>query len=242
MRSSCESAHPELFVQFGERPSCDVFIKLGGSILDLQGETAALIPALTEFALKYRILILTGGGQAVKRIKANQRSRGTHFYSCWRAGVLYLEANAYLLASYSTQFAVVSSLADMAACFAAGKVGVFASLGAIVNSLSLVPDWEVTTDSMGLHFAAALGARRYVIISDVDGIYEKRPDEVPRSVPIPLLSADELESLPSSKLDRAFSDYFRRAALPTVIVNGLYPERVSAAIQGALTIGTRIEA
>ena len=229
-------------MQLAQRPSCDVFVKLGGSILDQDGATAGLIPALIEFAQKYRILILTGGGQAVKRIKANQRSCGTHFYHCWRAGVSYLEANAYLLASYSTQFMVVSSLTDMATGFAARSVGVFAPSGAIVNSLSLVPDWEVTTDSMGLYFASALGARRYVIISDVDGIYERRPEQGLCGAPIPKLSIDQLEHLPSSKLDRAFTEYFRRHALPTVIVNGRNPERVSAAIQGEATVGTRIEA
>ena len=241
MHTSRESVQEHPGVQLAQRPSCDVFIKLGGSILDQDGATAALIPSLTEFARKHRILILTGGGQAVKRIKANQRSCGTNFYNCWRAGVLFLEANAYLLASYSTQFRVVTSLTDIAACFAAGGIGVFAPAGAIVNSLSLVPDWEVTTDSMGLYFASALGARRYVIISDVDGIYERRPERGPLGAPIPQLSISQLEHLPSSKLDRAFTEYFRRHALPTVIVNGLNPERVSAAIRGEPTVGTRIE-
>lgn len=222
--------------------SCDVFVKLGGSILDQAAVTAALIPYITELAGVHRILILTGGGQTVKRIKANQRSTGTHFYSCWRAGVLSLEVNAYLLASYSTHFAVVSSLTDIAACFANGNIAVFAPLGAMVNSLQLVPDWDETTDSIGLHFANALGARRYVIVSDVDGVYEKRPGETgSRAPPISHLSADELERLQSSKLDSAFPRYFRRQGLPTVIVNGQHPDRVSAAIRGEPTIGTRID-
>lgn len=239
MRTSLEPEYSGVHLE--QRPSCDVFVKLGGSVLDQNSATAALIPSLTELARHHRILILTGGGQAVKRIKANQRSCGTHFYNCWRAGVLFLEVNAHLLASYSTHFTVVASLTDIAACFANGHIGVFAPSGAIVNSLSLVPDWEVTTDSMGLHFASALGAQRYVIISDVDGIYEKRPDQAPWGAPIPHLSVDELERLPSSKLDRAFTEYFRRHTLPTVIVNGCHPDRVSAAIRGEPTVGTRID-
>lgn len=225
-----------------EQPArCDVFVKLGGSILDQEAATAALIPQITELGDEYRILILTGGGQTVKRIKANQRLRGTHFYSCWRAGVVCLEVNAYLLASYSTHFSVVSSLADIEACFVGRKIAVFAPTGAIVNSLHLVPDWEETTDSMGLHFASVLGARRYVIVSDVDGIYAQRPDEIVSGTPIHHLSVDELERLPSSKLDSAFPRYFRRQGLPTVIVNGRHPSRVGAAIRGEPTVGTRID-
>jgi aspartokinase-like uncharacterized kinase len=221
---------------------CDVFVKLGGSILDQDAATAALVPHITGLANKYRILILTGGGQAAKRIKANQRSTGTDFYRCWRAGVLCLEVNAFLLASYSRHFTVVSSLTDITACFATGNIGALAPLGAIVNSLYLVPDWEATTDSIGLYFASALGARRYVIVSDVDGIYEKRPGEEPCGAPIPHLSVDELERLPSSKVDPAFSAYFRRHPLHTIIVNGRHPDRVSAAIRGDSPIGTRITA
>lgn len=241
MRTSRESLQEYPGGQSEQRATCDVFVKLGGSILDQEAATAALIPQITELAREHRILVLTGGGQTVKRIKANQRSIGTHFFSCWRAGVLCLEVNAYLLASYSTDFTVVSSLADIAACFATGNIAVLAPLGAMVNSLYLVPDWEETTDSIGLHFASALGARRYVIISDVDGIYEKRPGETACGMPIPHLSVDELERLPSSKLDSAFPRYFRRLPLPTVIVNGMHPDRVSAAIRGEPTIATRID-
>ena len=241
MRSSPELMQDHWSIHSGQRASCDVFVKLGGSVLDQDALTVALVPYITELACKHRILVLTGGGQAVKRIKANQRSRGTDFYGCWRAGVLCLEVNAHLLASYSTQFTVVSALADITACFTAGNIGVFAPLGAMVSSLHLVPDWEETTDSIGLHFASALGARRYVIVSDVDGIYETRPEETECGTPIPHLSVDELERLPSSKLDSAFPRYFRRQGLPTVIVNGRHPDRVIAAIRGEPTIGTRID-
>lgn len=243
MRTSPESLRecPDTSLS-GEGALCDVFVKLGGSVLDHDAVTAALVPHITELARKHRILILTGGGQAAKRIKSNQRSAGTHFYTCWRAGVLCLEVNAHLLASYSTCFTVVSCLTEIAACFASGNIGVFAPLGVIVNSLHLVPDWEATTDSIGLHFASALGAKRYVIISDVDGIYDKRPGETPSGSPISSLSVDELERLPSSKLDSAFSLYFRRQPLSTFIVNGRHPDRVSAAIRGEPVIGTRINA
>jgi aspartokinase-like uncharacterized kinase len=220
---------------------CDVFVKIGGSILDGEAATAALIPAITALPGNSRIVILTGGGQAVKRIKANQRSLGTPFYACWRSGVLCLDVTAHLLASYSTRFTVAASLTDISACLGSGHIAVFAPAGAILNSLDLTPDWEVTTDSMGLYFAAALGARRYVIVSDVDGIYARRPEELTCGPPIALIRVEELEQLATSKLDRTFPAYFRRYARPTVVVNGRHPERVSAALCGERTVGTEID-
>lgn len=222
------------------RNLCDVFIKIGGSILDHEAATAALVPCLTELVGSIRMLILTGGGQVAKRIKANQIKQGHDFYQFWRATGLTPEINAWLLASYSKAFAVVSCAAEIVACLESGKIPVFAPTGAILNSLYFLPDWLVTTDSIGLQFANLSGARRYVIVSDVDGIYESKPEGGLDTAPIPRLTGQDLERLPSSKLDRGFVDYLRRYPLPTIIVNGRHPDRLSAAIRGAPTLGTEI--
>lgn len=224
----------------GHRSLCDVFIKVGGSILDHESSTAALVPAIAGLAGQYRLVVLTGGGQAAKRIKANQTRHGGDFYHFWRATGLFPEVNAYLLASYSTAFTIVSCAAEILACFETGKIAVFAPAGAILNSLYFVPDWLVTTDSMGLHFAKQCGARRYVIVSDVDGIYDRKPGEGGCGTPITHLNVDELQRLPSSKLDRSFANYYRRFPVPTVIVNGNHPGRVRAAICGSPTLSTEI--
>lgn len=220
--------------------SCEVLVKIGGSILDDEEATARLVPQLTSLAGRRRFLILTGGGRAAKRIKANQRAQQTPFYGCWKAGVLSLEVNAALLASYSTSFSLVASLADLNESFEAGKIPILGPAGVITSSLHLTPDWNVTTDSMGLYFASMLGAQRYVVVSDVHGIYEGLPADVGETSPIPRLDVDELSKLPSSKMDPAFIDYFRRYALPTIVVNGKYPARVNAAIRGQPTLGTEI--
>lgn len=219
---------------------CDVFLKIGGSILGDEAATTALVPHITALSSRYRILILTGGGQVAKRIKANQRMTGSEFYKFWRATAYCPEVNAYLLASYSPSFEIVSCAAEIAGCFETGNIAVLAPAAAILSSLLLKPDWLVTTDSIGLHFANALGARRYVIVSDVDGIYELKPHHNTRTRPIPRLTVEELEHLPSSKVDAGFPAFFRRYGVPTVIVNGKHPTRVADAICGSPTIGTEL--
>jgi aspartokinase-like uncharacterized kinase len=219
---------------------CDVFVKIGGSILDKESLTAELVPSLTALAAKRRIVILPGGGQAVKRIKANYQCSGTDFGGCWVAAVLCLDVNAGILASYSKELRVVTCAQEIEACFAAGQVAVLAAAGVIFNSLQLTPDFITTTDSMGIYFAKMLGASRYVVVSDVHGIYRQEPRHEVAEVAIPNLTLEELERLPSSKLDPIFPQYFRRHAVPTVVVNGRYPDRVRAAICGEPTMGTEI--
>jgi aspartokinase-like uncharacterized kinase len=234
------AAYPPLSPRM--RPGlCDVFVKIGGSILDDDASTGRLVPYITALSRERRILIMTGGGRAAKRIKANQRAFGTDFQKCWKGAVLTLEVNIRLLASYSDSFDVVSSLADIRETFDEGRIAVLAPVRALKSSLHLVPNWEETTDSIGLHFAHTVGAQRYVIVSDVHGIYDKPPiGKDCCELPIPRLRVEELERLPTSKLDCAFPENFRRYPLPTVIVNGKFPDRVAAALCGRATVGTEI--
>jgi aspartokinase-like uncharacterized kinase len=219
---------------------CDVFMKVGGSILDKDAVTSDLVPHITALSREKRIVILPGGGQAVKRIKANQGRHDIDFHSAWTTAVLCLDVNAGVLATYSRLFTTVSSADEMAACFEAGNVAVFAAAGSVFTNLNLTPDFRATTDSMGLYFAKTIGARRYIVVSDVDGIYEDKPEEGSSAKAIPHLTAAQLEQLPSSKLDPSFPEFLRRYPVPTFIVNGKHPSRVSAAIRGEPTIGTQI--
>lgn len=222
------------------RDLCDVFIKIGGSILDHEESTAALVPALTALRSQFRLVVFTGGGQAVKRVQANQKKYGSDFYRTWKATALFPEVTAHLLASYSTAFTVVSGAAEIAACCEARNIAVLSPAAAIANSLYFLPDWLATTDSQGLYFAKNCGARRYVIVSNVDGIYDSSSGEVGRGRPIPHLTVEGLERLGAFKPDRRFADYFRRFPVPTTIVNGNHPDRVRAAICGTSTLGTEI--
>ena len=219
---------------------CDVFLKIGGSILDKDALTSNLVPHITALSREKRIVILPGGGQAVKRIKTNQQHHDIDFHSTWITAVLCLDVNAGVLASYSRLLTAASSAEEMAACFEAGNVAVFAAAGNVFTNLNLTPDFRATTDSMGLYFAKTLGARRYVVVSDVDGIYENKPEEGSLATAIAHLTLEQLERLPSSKLDPSFPEFFRRYPVPTLIVNGRHPDRVGAAIRGDPTIGTEI--
>jgi 5-(aminomethyl)-3-furanmethanol phosphate kinase len=227
--------------QLSSRPDiCDVFVKLGGSILDDASSTAGLVPALVALSKEYRLVTLCGGGRVAKRIVSNQRKLGSDFLCSWRAGITSLDVHAGLLASHSPDFAVAVSVFEIADRLAKGKMAVLAPAAKIVSDLLMFPDYEVTTDSMGLYFASLLGARRYVVVSNVDGIYASTSSSCSSSEPLSSLTPEELESLPSSKLDRVFPAYFRRYPLPTVVVNGKYPVRMSDAIRGKHTVGTAI--
>lgn len=219
---------------------CDVFIKVGGSVMDDALVATALVPHIVALADDYRIVVMTGGGRMSKRIKANQRANHTDFLPCWRGATASLDINAALFASHSTRCGLAHCRDDIARCLDAGKVAVFAAAETIFRNLVITPDFELTTDSMGLYFAKTLRAPRYVIVSNVDGVFDCDPEPDTIKAPFSRLNVQELERLPSSKLDSQFPEWFRRYRVPTWVVNGKYPSRVSACIQGKATLGTEI--
>jgi 5-(aminomethyl)-3-furanmethanol phosphate kinase len=225
---------------FSRPDVCDVFIKVGGSILDNITDTTNLIPCLVDLSKKYRIVAMTGGGRVAKRIVANQRKHGSDFMRSWKSGITSLDVHAGLLGSHSPQFSVGTYVSAIREILAQGKMAILAPAAKIVSDFVLVPDFEVTTDSMGLYFAALFGAARYVIVSDVDGIYERAPISETIGDPMPFLRLDDMGRLSSSKLDPAFPVYFRRFPMPAIVVNGKHPDRVGNAICGKPTIGTQI--
>ncbi len=224
------------------KPVCDVFLKVGGSILEYAAHTAALAETLETLAGRVRMVILAGGGRVAKRIKANQRERAGDFFTSWRASTLALDVNAGLLASHSPRFSVVTSISQIVAAHKGGSIPVFAPAEALFSSLWFVPNWVATTDTMGLYFGTAMGAHRYVIVTDVHGVCEHAPGPEAETPPFPKLQVRDLERLSSSKLDAAFPAFFRRYPLETFVVNGKFPGRVLAAIMGQKTIGTEIRA
>jgi 5-(aminomethyl)-3-furanmethanol phosphate kinase len=221
-------------------PICDVFLKVGGSILDNAAHTAALAESLIALCCGQRMVILTGGGRVAKRIKANQREKAGDFHGSWKATTLALDVNAGLLASHSPRFCVSKSISQIVAAHVSHNVPVFAPADALFSSLWFTPNWIITTDTMGLYFAHMMGACRYVIVTDVDGVCERAPESDSNLVPFSKMRVGELEKLPSSKLDAAFPAYFRRYPIETMVVNGKYPSRVNEAILGRKTVGTEI--
>jgi aspartokinase-like uncharacterized kinase len=219
---------------------CDVFVKIGGSIMDDADCAAGLIPGLVALSKEMRLVAMSGGGRVAKRIVANQRRFGSDFFNSWKSGVASLDVHAGLLASYSPDFALAASVFEIADRIARGRMAVLAPAAKIVSDLAMFPDYEVTTDSMGLYFASLLGARRYVVVSNVDGIYGRLPESEHALQIFPRLTPEAMENLASSKLDRAFPAYFRRYPLPTIVVNGKHPQRVSDAVRGRPTTGTWI--
>jgi molybdenum storage protein len=221
-------------------------IKIGGrSIMD-KGR-AALLPLLEEIvANQARHTQIIGVGAGVRsrhifsvgldlglptgvlaKLSEKDAAQNAYMVSCLlaRHGFVYLEA----------PFLVQLLPAILAA-----------ARGAVFNGVPPYDLWEHPpaigkipphrTDAGTYLVAEVFGARRMILIKDVDGLYTADPAMDRHATFIPRIQAAELAArkLPSLPMDRVIPELLVRARLATEvqIINGLVPGNLTRALEG----------
>ena len=107
-----------------------------------------------------------------------------------------------------------------------------------------------STDAVGALLAQAVSAERFIIATDVDGIYTTDPKLDIRATRYSLISITELQSMcpnvweragTSSVIDGIACRIIAEARIPTFVMNGDDLESLENAIYGREFIGTIIE-
>jgi molybdenum storage protein len=92
------------------------------------------------------------------------------------------------------------------------------------------------TDAGCLLLAECFGSKAFILIKDVDGLYEEDPNKNPNAKLIPEIGSKELKerNLPSLPFDRIILDIMENTRLLKrfQVVNGLKPDMVRAALAG----------
>jgi aspartokinase-like uncharacterized kinase len=105
----------------------------------------------------------------------------------------------------------------------------------IMSSDSLEHSWDAGSDCIAAVVAKECGAKKLVLVKDVDGIHDPEdPSKILRRVPL-----SSLESMRTC-LDVALARILKGTSLECVAVNGLVPQRVRAVIKGSDAVCTII--
>lgn len=94
------------------------------------------------------------------------------------------------------------------------------------------PSWDITSDTIACYIARLVGAERFIILTDVDGVFidGKRVDKI---------SAEELLKYGETCIDKALPHYLIEYSIDCLVVNGKKHEQIKKALQG-LQVGTLI--
>jgi 5-(aminomethyl)-3-furanmethanol phosphate kinase len=187
-------------------------VKIGGGLLraeGLDGLRRACAEAI-ELAASRPVLVVPGGGpfaDAVRTVDA-------------QVGLTDEVAHALALRAMDQLGVLLSQLLPnaerLAALVAPRALAVVQAAAAFGGRPDVPESWAVTSDSLAVLAAAAIGAEEAVLLKPVGGVLARWPSDDPGGwEPIPALSAAELQALQAAGGGRAVDSYLPEAVRRT---------------------------
>ncbi len=217
----------------------DVFVKLGGSLLRDFGKCRDLATLLASHTADQFIVVFPGGGPVDKLIEAFDTelhfASGIHHRLCARAQ----DQTGLIFGSFLENPAFVRYPVELRKALAEKKLAVMLPAELIVNLDVFEQSWAISSDTMAAYFADFLGAKRFAILTDVEGVFEDLAAEHRRLLPV--VTATRLIEMGPTSVDGCLAPFLLDRRLPCQVLDGYDLQGVSAWLKGDETRGTRIE-
>ncbi len=207
----------------------NVVVKLGGSLINSAPD---IVNCLLEYANSAKgrnvpILIVPGGGIFADSIRSvvKQYDIGevaAHWMAC-----LAMEQYGYYLID-KTGARGINSINDLQS-----GISILLPYRLLKETDELAHSWDVTSDTIAAWVANMVDAR-LVKVTDVDGVLLD-------NTLVQEIGATDLLDMGTTCVDTGLPEFIRANGIDCVVVNGHYPERVIAAVEGEAVIGTYIK-
>jgi aspartokinase-like uncharacterized kinase len=218
-----------------------VVVKVGGSLALYPEKLRALCTKLTEVSQKHKLIIVPGGGEFADVV----RSLDTRFsLSCGvshKMAILGMDQYGLLLSDLMPNSVAVSKLEEIEYSFEMGKLPIFLPSNLLLKDDQLENSWNVTSDAIAMYVANKLGSHQVLLITNVDGIFSVDPKTHSGARFIERLSVSGLLAMNKrTSVDKTLPKLLLRSHITCVVVNGLFPERVKAILDGQPAVCTLI--
>ncbi len=205
----------------------DAVLKVGGSLSRRPAALRRLMRALAGLARTRVLLVVPGGGEFADQVRRADRRLGLGDAAAHWMAILAMDQYAYVLARLAGRAAVVRGRREVRA----GRLNVLAPSSWLLREDPLPRSWKVTSDSIGAWVAGAVGARRFVLVKDVDGFLAL--GQLRRLVP--RAGRRRLRGVVDGHLARTLPP-----RMPCWIVNGRHPARLVRLLETGTTYGTEV--
>jgi aspartokinase-like uncharacterized kinase len=143
-----------------------VVVKVGGSLL-AEGRLPKLLHALASWR-EARIVIVPGGGVFADAVRSAQASAGFDDSIAHRLALDAMAQMAAVFRACEPRLAILEDTAAVDVAHASGQVPVWSPVMLKEGHPEVPESWRVTSDSLALWLARAIGADRAMIIKSVD--------------------------------------------------------------------------
>ena len=206
----------------------DAVIKVGGSLQAYPTVFKKLCKTLGKISKSRNLLIVPGGGKFADLVRELQARYGFSDRIAHEMAILSTDLYGLMIHELIPESKLVDSLESEAK-----GCSILLPYRTLKGSRELEPSWKLTSDSIAAWVARELVCEKLLLVKLVDGIFVRR--KLKRQI-----STRELKQIDQSIVDPKLPDILERANLICWIVNGRYPNRIEAILEGKETIYTRI--
>jgi len=216
-------------------------VKVGGSLALQCEKLRILCKRLNDFSKTQQFVVIPGGGEFADTVRAVDLRFNLSCRVAHRMAIVSMDQYGLLLFDLMDNSIPISKFEEVENVLDLGRLPIFLPSSLMINEDPLENSWYVTSDAIAVYLASRLRISKVLLVTDVDGIYTSNPKKYPdakllRKIPVKELlemgertSVDKLAPLLASKYE-----------INCFVVNGLFPERVIAILEGKDAISTRI--
>jgi len=198
-------------------------VKLGGSHA-FSGHLKDWIGALGNCG--GRAVIVPGGGPFADAVRAAQPKIGFDDKAAHHMALLAMEQYGCALSSLDRRLAPAQSLAAIRHALRAGRVPVWLPTRMTLAAEDIPASWDVTSDSLAVWLASRIGARRVILVKQIDLVTAA-------------IAASDL--VVRAVVDKAFPEFLARSGATASVAGPGDSAAVAAAIASGAPAGTPIE-
>jgi len=215
-------------------------VKIGGSLALYPEKLKVLCSRLSMASKKHLLIIVPGGGKFADVVRELDTQFNLSPVISHRMAILGMDQYGLFLSDIMPGSRTVRSIEELEK-LDFNSLPIILPSSFLLDERTLENSWDVTSDSIAVYIAAQLDVRKVVLITDVDGIYNHNPKEYSDSELIPKLSVKELLKIQErTSVDRFLPKLLVQLQTECFVVNGLYPERVEAILNGQDAVFTVI--
>ncbi len=213
----------------------DAVLKVGGSLSRGQ-QLRALCQTIGRLGSEQRLLIVPGGGDFANAVRDHYRRYQVSETIAHRMALLAMDQYGWLLSDLIPDSVAVQDVLSARASAATGRVPILLTATLLIEADPLPHSWQVTSDSIAAWIAGLVGAARFILLKDVDGLFSA-PEDAARLLPI--MRVTELNNHRGG-VDEYLGTVLASQDSETWVVNGQHPDRLVELLHTGQTIGTRI--
>ena len=217
-------------------------VKVGGSLAAFPEKLKTLCVKLSEFSKNHSIIVMPGGGEFADVTRSLDEKFSLSCSVSHRMAILGMDQYGLLLSDLTPQSVTVTKLSKTKRVLGSCLLPIFLPSALFFKEDQLENSWDVTSDSIATYIAGRLQASKVILVTDVDGVHTDNPKTTPEAKLIKSLSPSQLMIMNKrTNVDNALPKLLLKTSIDCFVVNGLFPERIEAILNGRKTICTIIK-